>query len=446
MTNIFISYRRDDAGGHAGRLSDRLIARFGADRVFMDVQDIQPGQNFEQAIERTLAQCDPMLVVIGPQWLPILQARQGSEDFVRREAGAALARGTTVIPVLVGGARMPAATELPADLAAFSRCQAVDVRDDHFDEDAARLVAFLSGGREARSMPVFGWPVPRRALVGAMAVAGVIVTGGWLLWPRPTPVPATVESAPLASEPHIDGDWIAELQKPNQSPFRIRLTLARTGTQVMGTVRYPTGDGAILDGRFADGQLTFHTAHVPQFESQPATIRFQARVQGDVIHMTTADDGGVATGVARRAGAPPGGAAVTAGPSASGALPSLSYGTWTLRNARDEEGKNWSNSVLQFTEQEKAPDGLRLRGRFTWRLDNVLLGTEEVSGRYVDRTRQVILEGSAVRDADAARPERLAVGSYSAVVAPDERSLVQGRWGSTAQNEPGFAGEWEAVR
>ena len=50
MTNLFISYRRDDSGGHAGRLSDRLIARFGADRIFMDVQDIQPGQNFQQAI------------------------------------------------------------------------------------------------------------------------------------------------------------------------------------------------------------------------------------------------------------------------------------------------------------------------------------------------------------------------------------------------------------
>jgi hypothetical protein len=69
MTNVFISDRRDDAGGHARRLSDRLIARFGADNVFMDVQDIQPGQNFEQAIEQTLARCDHMLVVIGPRWL-----------------------------------------------------------------------------------------------------------------------------------------------------------------------------------------------------------------------------------------------------------------------------------------------------------------------------------------------------------------------------------------
>jgi hypothetical protein len=84
---------------------------------------------------------------------------------------------------------------------------------------------------------------------------------------------------------------------------------------------------------------------------------------------------------------------------------------------------------------------LLLHGRFTWRLDNQLQGTEEFTGRYVERSRQIILEGDRVSD-----PVRLAVGSYSAILAPDERTLVQGRWGSTAQNAPGFAGEWEAVR
>jgi hypothetical protein len=130
----------------------------------------------------------------------------------------------------------------------------------------------------------------------------------------------------------------------------------------------------------------------------------------------------------------------------SAAMPNLAYGTWTLRLARDEEGKSWDNSVLQFTSQEKAPDGLMLRGRFTWRLDNVLMGTEEFAGRYVERTRQVILEGNVVTDAKHDGPLRLAVGSYSAVLAPDERALMKGRWGSTARNEPGYAGEWEAVR
>ena len=67
--------------------------------------------------------------------------------------------------------------------------------------------------------------------------------------------------------------------------------------------------------------------------------------------------------------------------------------------------------------------------------------SEDFVGRYVERTRQIILEGERVTD-----PNRLAIGSYSAILASDERTLVDGRWGSTAQNEPGFAGEWEAVR
>jgi len=130
MTNVFISHRRGDASGHAGRLSDGLIARFGADNAFMDVQDIRPGQNFEQAIEQTLARCDHMLAVIGPRWLADLRARSASRsDFVRSEIGTALSRGTAVIPVLVGGAKMPAVDELPAELAAFSRFQAVEIRD-----------------------------------------------------------------------------------------------------------------------------------------------------------------------------------------------------------------------------------------------------------------------------------------------------------------------------
>ena len=155
MTSVFISYRRDDAGGHAGRLSDRLVARFGAERVFMDVSDIQPGQNFEQAIGRTLAQCDHLLAVIGPQWLSRLAARQAAgEDFVRSEIAAALSRGTTVIPVLVGGARMPSGAELPTELAALARCQAVTIQDHVFDEDAARLVRFLAGGDDASDKPI----------------------------------------------------------------------------------------------------------------------------------------------------------------------------------------------------------------------------------------------------------------------------------------------------
>ncbi len=319
MTNVFISYRRDDAGGHAGRLADRLIARFGADRVFMDVQDIRPGQNFERAIQQTLADCDHVLVVIGPRWIQILQAREAQgEDFVRHEVASALASGKTVIPVLVGGAKMPGGDVLPAQVAALGRCQAVDVRDDRFDEDAQGLVAFLAGGDAVGDVNVLGRSVPRVVIAAAVATTVAVAAGAWLMSRDPTPSPgSSVGSLPgppsaastgarslsgaAASEPMLDGDWIGELAKPGQPTYRIRITLKRSGATLLGMVRYPTGDGQILDGRYADGQLTFHTSHVPQFATEPATVQFQVQVEGDVLRLTTSDDAGVATGVARRA-------------------------------------------------------------------------------------------------------------------------------------------------
>ena len=137
---IFISYRREDSGGHAGRLCDRLTARFGNARVFMDLQDIAPGQNFAQSIDEMIARCDCVIAVIGPRWVESIQRRApGAEDFVQHEIAAALARGITVIPVLVGGARMPPAEHVPPALEALRYRNAFEVRDERFDDDVTRL-------------------------------------------------------------------------------------------------------------------------------------------------------------------------------------------------------------------------------------------------------------------------------------------------------------------
>lgn len=256
MANIFISYRREDSGGHAGRLCDRLTARFGRAHVFMDVQDIAPGQNFARTIDGTLAACDVVLAVIGPRWLESMQRRESvAEDFVLLEISTALARDILVIPVLVGGARMPPAEELPAALSAIRYRNAFEIRDERFDEDTALLNDAIA-----------------RHGVRASDVA--------------TPV--------------IEGDWKAEVRKEGQPPFTIRLTFVEIGGSVGGMVRYPTGDGPILDARRAGNVLTFHTSHVPQFESAPAIIRYQAEIAGEEIRFVATDDFGIARGVARR--------------------------------------------------------------------------------------------------------------------------------------------------
>ena len=77
---VFISYRRDDAAGEAGRLADHLQKRFGADRVFLDIETIEPGTDFVQVLQRSLKETAAVLVVIGRQWVDIAtpRARAGS--------------------------------------------------------------------------------------------------------------------------------------------------------------------------------------------------------------------------------------------------------------------------------------------------------------------------------------------------------------------------------
>jgi len=116
MNGIFISYRRDDSAGHAGRLFDRLVARFGKRAVFMDVEGIEAGVDFVETIEMAVGGCDVLLAVIGRSWLDSRDSEgkrrlDDDQDFIRLETSAALARNVRVIPVLVEGARMPRAAE-----------------------------------------------------------------------------------------------------------------------------------------------------------------------------------------------------------------------------------------------------------------------------------------------------------------------------------------------
>jgi predicted ATPase len=147
---LFLSYRREDAAGHAGRLADHLLDRFGQGSVFMDVESIEAGINFAEAIERAINEADAVLVVIGPGWLDAASS-SGSrrldepEDFVRREIEAALASDVRVIPVLVGGVSMPGEDRLPPTLAELARRNAVELLDRRWREDVDVLVDVVEG-------------------------------------------------------------------------------------------------------------------------------------------------------------------------------------------------------------------------------------------------------------------------------------------------------------
>jgi hypothetical protein len=141
---IFISYRRDDSRGYAGRLQGDLSRRYSDEHVFRDVE-IPPGADFGEYITGLVDKCNVVLAIIGPSWIDA-RDREGErridkpDDWVRLEIERALARdGVEVIPVLVDGARLPPREELPESLLALRRRNAFELSDRRWDYDVGQL-------------------------------------------------------------------------------------------------------------------------------------------------------------------------------------------------------------------------------------------------------------------------------------------------------------------
>ncbi len=242
VAGIFINYRREDSAGYAGRLGDDLIKQFGADRVFMDVTDIAPGVDFRREIEQQVAACGVTLVMIGKSWLLKHGTDSGPrlskpDDFVRLEIAAALKRDIPVIPVLVDGAAMPSARDLPADLEALAWRNAVELRHAYWETDLQVLVEALKqiipacardatplaadAPAQARADDIRVVPVKRSwrkaivAVAGSVAVAvavGVIMTSQ----PPPEPVEPLEPVAPVVAPPQ-------PAEKPSPLPTRVSI-------------------------------------------------------------------------------------------------------------------------------------------------------------------------------------------------------------------------------
>lgn len=216
MPVIFISYRRDDSAGHAGRLFDRLREHFGKDHVFLDVVGIDAGVDFVDTLDKAVGSCDVLLAVIGREWLTCCD-KQGrrrlddANDFIRAEISAALKRNVRVVPVLVEGAEMPPTEALPEELKRLTRRQAVELRDSRWDADVAALISALERDAATGALPAPAQPpavkeaVPkprRQALfwgIGLALVAALIAFGMYLSF-SPEPVISSPEE-PVTSTP-----------------------------------------------------------------------------------------------------------------------------------------------------------------------------------------------------------------------------------------------------
>jgi len=142
---IFLSYRRDDSLEVVGRIYDRLISDFSIQAVFKDVNAIPLGADFRDHLRSAVSEASIFLAIIGPRWIgkDAIHATTRLDDpldYVRMECSIALERKIPVIPVLVYGAKMPAESDLPSDIASVAFRNAIPIRHDpDFHNDMNRL-------------------------------------------------------------------------------------------------------------------------------------------------------------------------------------------------------------------------------------------------------------------------------------------------------------------
>lgn len=181
--SIFLSYRRADTSGHAGRLCDDLERKFGPESVFRDIESIEAGQNFEQALGQALAEAQVVLVLIGDTWLSEtdrtgVKRLENPADYVRNEVATALARhDLVVVPILVEKAVMPSVHELPVLLQPLARLQAIALSEERWRYDLDRVAEAI------QQAGVYGKKPPRRTFaLSAASLSVVLILACAAIW------------------------------------------------------------------------------------------------------------------------------------------------------------------------------------------------------------------------------------------------------------------------
>lgn len=233
MDKVFISYRREDSEGFARSLFQSLVGRFGKEYVFMDVEAIGLGMDFVDAIDSSLADCGALLVLIGKDWVGCTDAQgrrrlEKEDDFVRTELAKAIERNVRVIPILVKGARMPKADELPEELRSLTRRQALELRHERWDHDVDHLAT---------------------ALEQALGLQRIDT-------PKPAPPPISEPSPPSA--------------KPKRSKAMRYVLIMIAGLVVLGVIIY----NSVMDSldEYVDSTLNVTSMPLPTPSSNPTPV------------------------------------------------------------------------------------------------------------------------------------------------------------------------------
>jgi hypothetical protein len=301
---IFISYRRDDAAGYARAVHEELVRSFGAERIFIDVDDINAGQPFSEIIQRSVGDSAVLLALIGKRWRG---KREGAAprifeagDFVRQEVAAGLAKGLRVIPVLLDGVAMPDPAHLPPDLGALAGRNALELDNTRFAADMAHLVREVRGALGEKAPP------PPSARTGSRtgwiiaAVVAVAAIGALWQWQRSLAPAASsrVEQAPVAAaRAQINGEWRADVTYdwPN-AHYGERFSFAGEGNELHGSASFLGVARGVLEGRVDAAGLAFVT-RISESTSAgdggaAAVHRYRGRLAGDELRFVMQTEGG----------------------------------------------------------------------------------------------------------------------------------------------------------
>jgi hypothetical protein len=313
LPGVFISYRRQDSAGYAGRLFDILSSHIGTENTFMDIDTIEGGDKFRTVIHEKIESSSVLLAVIGSHWLTITdkdgnRRLDNPNDFVRLEIGKALKRGIRVVPVLVGGARVPRSHELPDDLRPLSERQALEIRDSDFHVDSQQLADLVlktlggAGFRPGRTNLQRFFPA---AVWGAIA-AIVIVSSILFLRPfgqaKSEGARARSVEISLAGGLHaadLAGKWNAAVKYDWGDSHRETFDFRVDGSDLSGTAGFLGVGRAIMDGKLAGNRITFFTTSLTTASSSEQVAQdkhlYKGTITGDIIQFTMVTDSRVST-------------------------------------------------------------------------------------------------------------------------------------------------------
>lgn len=306
MSGIFICYRREDSAPYAGRLYDRLSARFGGDEVFMDVDDVSPGADFVAQIGAKVNSCDAMIVVIGKSWLGASndndQLRLSDpNDYVALEIGLALQRGIPVIPALVAEAKMPVAADLPLSIRELAKRNGITLRNEEFRRDSDVLIAVLEKLPGLRPVPADRsagrqemLQRRKRALLWkAPLVLGLVAFAVW--WQDRQDAqrsPPPVVNVPIAAQ--LAGTWSAEVTYPWDAKHKEGFFFQPEGNRLYGTASFLGAKRGIDDGKIEGDEIFFSVRFQEQSASGTRDHKnyYGGKIAGNEIRFRLQDDRG----------------------------------------------------------------------------------------------------------------------------------------------------------